>query len=68
MRALQRLLTAIVLPRGLLAVVPLTLGLVAAVSGLPRVNALAVPMTLLAGLAAMRVRAMAVRSAMRART
>lgn len=61
--ALQRLLSAIVLPGMLLAMGPLTLGLAVAVSRLSRLMALAVPMTGLARLGAMRVLAMPVRSA-----
>ena len=61
MRSLQRLLTAIILPRALLTVRALSGRLVAPVSGPSRLVALAVPMTLLAWLCAMR--AMAVRSA-----
>lgn len=65
MRALQRLLTAIVLAGALLSVGPprrlLTHG-----SGLRRVMALALPMTLLAWLGTVRVLAMPVRPAMAA--
>ena len=60
-RALQRLLTAIVLPGALLAVGPLAMGLVAAVGGLTRLLAL---LTLMALLGTMRVLAVPVRSAM----
>ena len=63
MRALQRLLSAIVLP-GVLLVGSLALSLVAAVSGLSRLMALALPMPLLARLGTVRVLAMPVRSAM----
>ena len=64
LRALQRLLSAIVLPGVLLALGSLTLSLVAAVSGLSRLMTLALPMPLLARLGTVRVLAMPVRSAM----
>lgn len=64
MRALQRLLTAIVLPGALLTVGPLPRRLLTAVSGLSRLMALALPMTLLARLGTMCVLAMSVRCTM----
>src|SRR5688572_9126723 len=68
MRAFQRLLSAIVLPGVLLALRPLTLSLVAAISGLSRLMALALPMSLLARLGTVRVLALPVRSAMASTT
>jgi len=64
LRALQRLLTAIVLAGTLLTVRPLAGGVVAAMSRLPGLLAWSVPMALLARLGSMRVLAMPVRSAM----
>jgi hypothetical protein len=63
-RALQRLLTAIVLPGALLAVGPLPMGLVRALGGLTRLLALAMAMTLVARLGTLGVLAMPVRPAM----
>lgn len=68
MGALQRLLPAIVLPSVLLALGSLTLGLVAAVSGLSRLMTLVLPMPLLARLGTVRVLAVPVRSAMASAT
>src|SRR5688572_873030 len=68
MRTLQRLLSAIVLPGVLLALRPLTVSLVAAVGGLSRLMALALPMSLLARLGTVRVLVLPVRSAMASST
>lgn len=68
MRALQRLVSAIVLPGVLVALGSLTLGLVATVGGPSRLMTLALPMPLLARLDTVRVLAMPVRPTMASTT